>query len=94
MEASKIFHKTTKGQSEIENKTKALSLKERRVLILVNGQNDAAKLSELSLCDNIEEILGTLITQGFIETADGAGSSSDEIVTYEDTITVIDLSAR
>ncbi len=67
MKASDIFHKTAKGQSEIESKSNALTLKERRVLILVNGVNDAATLKEFSLCDNIIEILENLVTQGYID---------------------------
>ena len=67
MKASEIFYKTAKGQSEVESRTDALSMKERRVLILVNGDNNAAKLKELSLCDNIVEILETLLNGGFIE---------------------------
>ena len=41
MKASEIFRKTPKGQSEIETKSDALTMKERRVLILVNGENNA-----------------------------------------------------
>ena len=67
MKASDIFHKTAKGQSEIETKSNQLTLKERRVLILVNGVNDAATLKEISLCDNIIEILENLMTQGYID---------------------------
>ena len=42
-------------------------MKERRVLILVNGANDCAELKRLSLCDDIISILQTLIDGGFIE---------------------------
>jgi hypothetical protein len=66
MKASEIFHKTAKGQSEVETRANALSVKERRVLILVNGENNAAKLKQLSLCENIVEILDTLLSGGFI----------------------------
>ncbi len=67
MKASEIFRKTSKGQAEIKSKTDALSMKERRVLILVNGQNSAAKLKELSLCENIVDILENLLAQNYIE---------------------------
>ncbi len=67
MKASEIFLKTAKGQSEVTSRTNALSMKERRVLILVNGENNAARLKELSLCENILEILETLKSGGFIE---------------------------
>lgn len=66
MKASEIFHKTAKGQSEVETRANALSIKERRVLILVNGENNAARLKQLSLCDNIVEILEILLDGAFI----------------------------
>ena len=46
-------------------------MKERRVLILVNGENSAAMLRQLSLCDNIEEILQNLLRLEFIEPVSG-----------------------
>lgn len=78
MKASEIFRKTPKGQSEIETKTDALSMKERRVLILVNGENNAATLRELSLCENIVEILDNLVTQGFIEQSGGDAAVAEK----------------
>ena len=77
MKASDIFHKTAKGQSEIETKSNVLTLKERRVLILVNGVNDAATLKEISLCDNIIEILENLMSQGFIDRGGNKDSKYD-----------------
>ncbi|TNF87607.1 MAG: hypothetical protein JSU67_07785 [Gammaproteobacteria bacterium] len=76
MKASEIFHKTAKGQSEVEARTNALSIKERRVLILVNGENNAARLKELSLCENIVEILETLLSGGFIAQLGGAAAAA------------------
>ncbi len=67
MKASDIFHKTSRGQAEIDSRSKNLSMKERRVLILVNGANDCAQLKRLSLCDDIVDILNTLIEAGFID---------------------------
>lgn len=72
MIGSEIFLKTAKGQSEVEARTNALSMKERRVLILVNGENNTATLKKLSLCENIAEILETLLSGGFIEPQQGA----------------------
>ncbi len=77
MKASDIFHKTAKGQLEIESKSNALTLKERRVLILVNGVNDAATLKEFSLCDNIIEILENLMAQGLIDRGGNTDSKYD-----------------
>ncbi len=76
MQASEIFSKTSKGQTEIEHKSNDLSLKERRVLILVNGENNTARLRQLSLCENIAEILDNLLRLGFIEQLGGASASA------------------
>jgi hypothetical protein len=46
MEASDIFHKTSRGLSEIGTRTSTLSVKQRRELILVNGENDADDLRQ------------------------------------------------
>jgi len=66
MKASEIFHKTANGQSEVEARSDRLSMKERRVLILVNGEKDTATLKQLSSCENIAEILQSLLDGGFI----------------------------
>ena len=80
MKASDIFHKTAKGQTEIDFRSRALSMKHRRVLILVNGANDCTELKRLSLCDNITEILETLIDGGFI---DGGASTTTAIAAHD-----------
>jgi len=80
MKASDIFHKTTRGQAEIDSRSRELSMKQRRVLILVNGANDCNELKRLSLCDDIASILKTLIEGGFI----GGGTSTTTAVAAQD----------
>jgi len=80
MKASDIFHKTTKGQTEIDSRSRNLSMKDRRVLILVNGANDCTELKRLSLCDNIGEVLKTLIDGGFID----GGTSTTTAIAAQD----------
>ena len=75
MKASDIFHKTVKGQAEIETRSRDLSMKQRRVLILVNGANDCSELKRLSLCDDIVDILQTLIEGGFIQDGESTTAS-------------------
>jgi hypothetical protein len=65
---SDIYHKTTKGQSEIESRFHSLSIQQRRLLILINGSNDTADLTRMSLCKNVIEILETLLAGDFIGT--------------------------
>ncbi|RLA28008.1 MAG: hypothetical protein DRQ63_04540 [Gammaproteobacteria bacterium] len=80
MKASDIFHKTSKGQAEIDSRSGNLSMKHRRVLILVNGANDCNELKRLSLCDNIGEILTTLINGGFVD----GGTSTTTAIAAQD----------
>jgi hypothetical protein len=77
---SDIYHKTTKGQSAIESRSHGLSIQQRRVLILVNGSNDTAELKRMSLCENVVEILETLLAGDFI----GTSGSSTTTVTAQD----------
>jgi hypothetical protein len=94
MKASEIFHKTARGQSEVEARSNALSVKERRVLILVNGENNAATLKQLSLCENIVEILETLLEGGFIQHEDMTNSATYDRTQPRETKTADDVSAR
>ena len=93
MQASEIFSKTPKGQSEIANKSNDLSLKERRVLILVNGENNTARLKQLSLCENIAEILDNLLRLGFIEQQGGSGAAPEPAAS-EETAAAGEIGAR
>ena len=76
MKATDIFQKTSSGLSEIGNRSNALTVKQRRVLILVNGKNDTSTLRKLSLCNDIVEILDALLRRGFID-RQGGGTAYD-----------------
>jgi hypothetical protein len=77
VQAKDIYHKTTKGQAEIETRSGGLTMKQRRVLILVNGANDTAELTRMSLCDDVADILQTLAENGFID--DGGAMTTTAI---------------
>jgi len=94
MKASEIFHKTAKGQTEVETRTNALSMKQRRVLILVNGENNAATLKQLSLCENIVEILETLLDGGFIQQDGATVTQTDVTQPMQATVSAVEVSAR
>ena len=64
-----IFQKTGAGQAEIEANSSTLDMIERRVLILVNGQKDVETLEKFSLCENIGEVVDSLVSKGMIEMA-------------------------
>lgn len=82
MKADDLFRKTIRGQDEIETRSNGLSMRHRRVLILVNGSNSLAELERISLCDNTAEILESLIAQGFIES--GANTNASTTVAAQD----------
>ncbi len=90
MQASEIFSKTPKGLTEIGTKTDALTIKERRVLILVNGENDVATLERLSLIDDINSALARLLKLGFIVAAD----TTEQTVIDDEEDTTPSISAR
>ncbi len=90
MQASEIFSKTPKGLAEIGTKTDALTIKERRVLILVNGENDVATLERLSLIDDINSALARLLKLGFIVAAD----TTEQTVIDDEEDTTPSISAR
>lgn len=50
----------------MEINSKALSMRQRRVLILVNGERSASLIKEQSMFNNIIEILERLEQQGYI----------------------------
>ncbi len=96
MNPSEIFHKTAKGQAEMTSKTDALSMKERRVLILVNGENTVATLAQISLCDDLDTILERLLFEDFIASPNASDVTETEIEVTERDITETspEISAR
>ena len=96
MKPSDIYHKTPKGQAEIATKSDALSMRERRVLILVNGENTVATLARLSLCDDVDAILGRLLDGRFITSPDAgsADATETEIDATERDVTERDVTER
>ena len=77
MLAGEIFEKTDKGRSEMEIKSEALSMRERRVLILANGERTAEIIKEQSLFGNIIEILENLEQSGYIGRVQSALNPSE-----------------
>jgi len=62
-----IYDKTENGKKEITDSAAGLSMMQRRVLILVNGENEVEKLAKLSLCDEIDATIDHLLELGLIE---------------------------
>ena len=75
MPTEPIYHKTSKGKAALKSPGNGLSLRERRVLILVNGRLGTAEIASLSLCDDVEAILQSLSKQGFVDLGESEGTT-------------------
>lgn len=67
MNTDDMYDKTSTGQKEVNENAAGLSMMERRVLILVNGETDVETLAKLSLCDNIEAVVDRLLELKMVE---------------------------
>ena len=70
MNTNDMHDKTSTGQKEVNDNAAGLSMMERRVLILINGENDIEKLAKLSLCDDIEAVVDRLLELEMVEVSD------------------------
>ena len=73
MNPEQVFQKTEKGREEIAKRTLRLEAKRRTLLIMVDGQSDAANLAEKTAhLGDAMALLQTLWSEGFIEPVGGA----------------------
>ncbi len=61
-----IFVKTPNGFAEIENHSSDLSLRQRRILIHVDGKRSVEEIRSLSLVDDLDQVLKLLQGKGLI----------------------------
>lgn len=62
-----VFAKTAHGQAEISQRTGALTPRQRRVLIMVDGKRTVDELRELLQADDLQHTLGLLEEEAYIE---------------------------
>ena len=62
-----MYDKTSSGQQEVAANAAGLSMMERRVLILVNGEHEVGNLAKLSLCEDIDPVINRLVELEFID---------------------------
>jgi hypothetical protein len=67
MSNNSLFSKTSKGQVELDTRSGALNMRQRRVLILIDGERNPEALQRRSLCDAIDTMLTSLLDKGMIE---------------------------
>jgi hypothetical protein len=72
MDEKLVYTKTSKGVSEVAARGGALSLTARRVLIMVDGKRSVAELAPLARPGEIDGLITTLETQGYIQRMQGA----------------------
>jgi len=73
-----IYRKTEKGRTEIATRANKLGLRERTMLIMVDDKTTRAGLLAKNTHATSEDILNTLLAEGYIETAPGTGAASAE----------------
>jgi hypothetical protein len=66
-----VFTKTPKGVAEVAARGGALSLAARRVLIMIDGKRTVADLAPLLRPGEVDSVIGTLESMGFIQRAGG-----------------------
>ncbi|THF60414.1 hypothetical protein E6O51_14450 [Pseudothauera rhizosphaerae] len=62
-----VFTKTAKGQEEINGRAGALTPRQRRVLIFVDGKRTVEELRGMLQSDDLQHTLGLLEESGYIE---------------------------
>lgn len=77
MRPGTVFFKTEKGDQEINQRRGELSLRDRRILMLVNGVRtleEIAQLARTARVENYTDILDTLLADGFVTYRGAPGS--------------------
>ena len=75
MDQTQVFAKTPKGAAEITLRVGGLSLQERRVLIMIDGERSVGELAPLLREGQIDAVIALLHSRGFIR---DAGPSNPE----------------
>ncbi len=74
MDEKLVYTKTAKGVAEVAARGGTLSLAARRVLIMVDGKRSVAQLAPLARPGEIDGLIATLETQGYIQRMQDAGA--------------------
>jgi hypothetical protein len=89
MDSSTVFKKTAKGQEAFAQRSPELNVKQRSVLIMVDGKRALSELSRLAAaCGDVPALLGELEAAGMVEQASAAKRSVPEPAAAQATATV------
>lgn len=82
MNPDQVFQKSDKGREEIAKRTLRLEARRRTLLILVDGNSDAANLAEKAAqLGDAMALLQSLWTEGFIEPVGGVAAAAEAAAT-------------
>jgi glycosyltransferase involved in cell wall biosynthesis len=76
MNEKAVYAKTSRGTAEVAQRSGSLSLAARRVLIMVDGRRTARELAQLLKPGEIDGVLATLESLGYIQRVGAAEASS------------------
>lgn len=71
-----VYAKTPAGQQEIGERKAGLDIRQRRLLILIDGHRPASELRGVSGFPDALALLDGLLAQGLVSAADGAGPAA------------------
>lgn len=76
---SATYVKTPSGSGEVENRSGALTPKERRVLIVIDGKRTLAEIQSMTMAEDLASTLAKLEESGFIAVVGGAGARGSSL---------------
>lgn len=88
------YVKTSSGAQEIENRSGALTPKERRVLIVIDGKRSLEEVQAMTMAEDLAHTLAKLEEAGFIAAVGGGGSGSGGAATRESSAPATEVTFR
>jgi len=82
MSDSDIYRKTEKGKQEIAHQSGALSMLDRRLLIMLNGNTPLSEIRKRSLVSDFDNVLQLLIAKRFVELATPGEAEPETVVKH------------
>ena len=79
MDNTAVYRKTEKGKRAVEDRASGLEKHVRRLLILIDGERDAAELSVYIRAGEFESTLDLLLAEGFVEAGAAGDADPDRV---------------
>lgn len=75
-----VFCKTEKGQEEVAQRRFGLDMRQRRVLIMIDGTKNLSAIKEMMPNDGLGSIITFLVEQGFAAPAKMSGRNASAAI--------------